>query len=547
MKKINVDLKYLIALWVILILAIIPSYAHYGHILIDCGREAYYPTQILLGKILYKDIFNIYGPFSYMFNAFLFKIFSINLNVLYIAGCVCAFAITSLIYLISKNFLSKLLSFAIAILTISVGTTNIHVFNFIFPYSYGLLYGLTAFLFSFWFLIKYEKNHQNTRLLYLSCFFAGLCIANKYEFFPYIFALIYAMLRIKKLNFKQYYYSIFSLLFVPFLCLGTLILQGLQINDIILSIETLKKMSQTQTLKYFYLRQGIYFSPQLILLGTYYTALNAFSAFCFMYGFKVKNKIPALILILLSAFLLIKTLNPLSFALIPILILIFAISDFKNLKTNLPLQLLVLSSILFSLKVFWGVITANYGIFFISFLLIALIALVTDKFKDRTINGKPLGVFIIILAIVICCKNVHNEKSYMIKTPRGKIYTNQYLYPATQSLINYIEKNTKKTDTIVILPEGPMINFLTQRPTDNYYTSLIPLYIETFGEDKIIEHFKKTKPEYIIFDNWSTKDYYLEYICKDYALGLCEFVSTNYNQERVIAQNFRYIIFKKRD
>jgi len=91
----NDDLKYLISLWIILLLAIIATYAHQGHLIIDCGREVYYPTQILLGKVLYKDILNIYGPFSYMFNALLFKIFGINLNVLYISGCVCTFSIST--------------------------------------------------------------------------------------------------------------------------------------------------------------------------------------------------------------------------------------------------------------------------------------------------------------------------------------------------------------------------------------------------------------------------------------------------------------------
>ena len=154
MKKINTDLKYLIWLWIILILAIIPTYAHHGNLLIDCGREAYYPTQVLLGKVLYKDIFNIYGPFAYMLNALLFKVFSVNLNVLYLAGCTSAFLIVSLTYLISKQFLSRFLSLTIGVFTILIGVLNTNLFNFIFPYSYGMLYGIVAFLISIWLLIQ---------------------------------------------------------------------------------------------------------------------------------------------------------------------------------------------------------------------------------------------------------------------------------------------------------------------------------------------------------------------------------------------------------
>lgn len=546
MKKINADLKYLILLLVISILAITTAYGHYGHLLIDCGREAYYPTQILLGKVLYKDIFNIYGPFSYMLNAFLFKIFAVNLNVLYIAGSCCAVSIVCLIYLIAKDFLPRLLSFAIAFLTISVGLTNTHLFNFVFPYSYGILYGLTAFLMSFWCLIKYRKSPTNTHFFYLSSFFAGICVVSKYEFFPYVFVILYSMFQVKRFDFKQYYYAFFALLFVPIFCFGVLFLQGLRVNDLILTVEILKKMSQSQTLKYFYLRQGVYFSPQLIAFGIKFSLMTAFAAFCFIYGFKTKNKISAVLLVGLSAFFMAKVLNPLSFASIPILILIFAIFDFKNLKENTALQLLVFSSLVFGLKVFWGLIVQNYGVFFISFLLITFLALILDKFKDKNINHKAIAIFIIYLAVIIGYQNFEHRKNHPIETPRGKIFTDEYLYFATQSLVDYINKNTKKTDSVVILPEGAMINFLTDRPGDNFYTSLIPLYVEVFGEDKIIEHFKKNRPEYIVFDNWDTKDYYLRYICKDYAVSICNFVAENYTQEQVIDESFRYLIFKLR-
>ena len=68
--------KYLISIIFLTIIAIWITYAHNIHPIIDCGREVYYPQEILNGKVLYKDLFNIYGPFAYLFNAFLYKIFT---------------------------------------------------------------------------------------------------------------------------------------------------------------------------------------------------------------------------------------------------------------------------------------------------------------------------------------------------------------------------------------------------------------------------------------------------------------------------------------
>ncbi|MFA7659264.1 MAG: hypothetical protein WCY19_07505 [Candidatus Gastranaerophilaceae bacterium] len=546
MKKISTDFKYLILLGIILVLAIIPTYAHHGHLLVDCGREAYYPTQILLGKVLYKDILNIYGPFSYMFNAFLFKIFGINLNVLYLAGCVCSFLIAALIYLISRRFLPDFLSFSIAVFTILVGVSSHYLSNFIFPYSYAMLYGLVGFLLSMLFLLKYASELKISNL-YLSCFFAGLCVTGKYEFLPFLIVIFYAMIKVRPLKIKEYYYTIFSLLFMPVFCFGILFLQGLNMQDLIMTGSIIKKMAHTRTLKYFYRSQGVYFSTKFMQIQIVSFLKTIFPLTCFLYGFKSRNKILSILLILLSSFLITQWTTPISFSLIPLLIVVLAIFNFKNLKNNFALQLLVLSAVLFSTKVFWGLITANYGAFFIGFLLITFIAIISDIFKDKNINYKAIGIYILLAAGVLSYINFSSRgKYYPLETARGNFYTQEYLYQAGQDLIDYINKNTKKTDKIVIYPEGAMINFMTDRPSDNFYTSLIPLYVETFGEDKLIENLKKTKPEYVIFNDWNTQEYSFKYICKDYAVSFCNFVATNYTQEKVIGKKFRYLIFKRR-
>lgn len=548
MKKNYTDLKFLILLWGILILAIIATYAHHGHLLIDCGREVYYPAQILLGKVLYKDIFNIYGPFSYMFNAVLFRIFGINLNVLYLTGCLCSFAIVTLIYTISRRFFSEFLSFSVSAYTISLGILTLNLFNFIFPYSYGMLYGFVSFLISIWLLFKYQENPKKTFFLYLSSFFAGLCITSKYEFLPYLIVVLYAALKIKPLSFKQYFILIFSFLFIPVFCFGILFLQGLRITDLVFTVSIIKKMAHSQTLKYFYRSQGVYFRKETIILLFYNFFRTIIPLSIFIYGFNNNKRIPSVILILFSVTLMWYWINPVTFAFFPILIVILAILNFKNLIKNSQLMILTLGAITLGLKSFWGLATLNYGVFFASFLLITVLALIFDILKDKNINTKAIGIYIIIVAIILGYQNMLNirAKQYYLKTERGGIYTNKAYYDASKELINYIRTNTKKTDKIVIFPEGALINFLTDRSSDDFYISLLPLYVETMGEENIIKHFRKTKPEYIIFNNWNTKDYYFNYICNDYALSFCSFVAANYTQKKVIDKGFRYLIFKKR-
>lgn len=547
MKKIIIENKYLILLWSIALFGIALTYAHHGHLIIDNGREVYYPSQILAGKILYKDIFNIYGPFSYMYNAFLLKIFGANLNVFYLSGCISSIAVVSLIYLIAKRFLPEFLSFTIALFTISIGIFNLKLFNFIFPYSYAMLYGIVAFLLSFLFLLKYKDFPQKTLYLYICVFSAGVCVASKYDFLPYLAVVFYTIFTEKHLKLKEYYYVFFLLFCVPVYCFGTLFLQGVTLNDLYVSLQTINKMSQTKTLEYMYQHNGVFFHPQTLqfLIVEFIKTIIPLGLLLLSVG---RKKIVSILLIIIALLLMLVLINVSTFSFLPVLITVWLVLDFKNIKKSKKLLVLTITAVLLSLKTFWGAIAFSYGNYALSFLILTVFALISYRFKDKKIDYNLLAYYCIFVSVLFVLPSLsqYKQRNNLLVYPKGKIYVEKSFYDSTSELISYIEKNTKKTDKIVIYPEGALINFLTDRKTDDYYNSLIPLYWEVFGDDKVIERFKKTKPEYIIFNNWSNpKDYYFGTICEDYATKFCSYVAGNYKKIKVIDNGFRYLIYKR--
>ena len=54
---------------IIILLTFIIGYGHFGDIMVDSFREAYIPSEVVKGQVLYKNIFTIYAPFAYLFNA----------------------------------------------------------------------------------------------------------------------------------------------------------------------------------------------------------------------------------------------------------------------------------------------------------------------------------------------------------------------------------------------------------------------------------------------------------------------------------------------
>ena len=537
--------KYLIILWLLCIVGLISFLSHYSGILIDFGREVYYPEQMLNGKVLYKDLFNIYGPLAYQINAILYKIFGTKLSTLYLSGAVCSLLTISGIFLISRKFLPDFTSFCIGIFALITGITTTSIFNFHFPYSWAVLYGLIAFLYSLLFLIKFEED-KKPKWLYLSSLLAGICVTCKYDFLLYVLLVLVYIIKNKQLK-------ALTLLFItPMISFGTLFIQGMSIADILNTLQIVKTMASTKTLTYFYQNSGVYFTPQSIIWNIFQFLKFIIPFGLFLYGFdlfKKQNywfKILSILLcitalVIFGAIITVSIKTCISF--LPLLVIILAICNYK--KLDMKLTILVISTISVSIKILWALLLGSYGTYYAPVILITAIILLFT-FLPKNLN-KAVNIYILLFCFIYLINSYQNLNisKQIINTSKGKIFTNAPFAKSTNELIQYINKNTKPDDKIVIFPEGMTVNFLANRKYDDFYNSLLPLYVETFGEEKIIEYFKENKPDYIIFNNLNMKDYYYEYICQDYALDFCEFVKENYKSETVIDNIFRYIVFKK--
>ena len=539
-----------ILLFILLILCLFWLFIYAGHysgILIDFGREVYYPQEILNGKVLYKDLFNIYGPLSYQINAILYKLFGAKLSTLYGAGICTSLLTISGIYLIGQKFLSKTLSCIIGFFTFSVGILTTSIFNFHFPYSWAVIYGLIAFLFSLYFLLNYTEN-KDGKNLYISSFLAGFAITCKYDFL--LFALIVLFFIIKSKNWK----ALLCFCFMPLLSFGTLFLQGLRLNDLINSLLITSQMAKSKTLTYFYQNSGIYFNPKAILTDFILLLKFAIPVCAMFYGKYLadKKRVPAIILSVIGCLFFVFTFNvKYSLGFLPILLLVFLGIEIFNItvkKTKFDLKLIILltSALAVCAKVFWVLLLGSYGNYYVSVALIAFFAFIFKYFPKNF--ESVAGNLVILMSLLCIFTNVStiNFTNNKISTQKGTIYTQKSYATSTNKLIEYLKTQTNMDDKVVIFPEGMTVNFLADRKSDDFYNSLLPLYIETFGEERIIEHYKKEMPEYIILNNLDMKDYYFRYICQDYALRFCEFVNNNYNLENIIDNEFRYLIFKRK-
>src|SRR6266851_2789764 len=125
------------------------TWAHWGSIQVDCGREVYVPYEILRGKLLYRDLWYPYGPLEPYISALLLKLFGEQLGVLYFLGLSLAIACALVLFDLGKMLSGRPVGLTAALILLfqAFGFT---IFNYIFPYTYsasmGLLFSLVCLL-----------------------------------------------------------------------------------------------------------------------------------------------------------------------------------------------------------------------------------------------------------------------------------------------------------------------------------------------------------------------------------------------------------------
>jgi len=583
-KEYKTDIISLILLLIIFCCYTVVFWAHQGHPIIDNGREAYIPLEILKGKVLYKDILNLFGPFSYQFNALLYAVFGKSLNTLYIAGLGNSLIILLSVYLLAQSITSRLTSWVITFIIMVTCVFTPSIMSFVFPYTYAISYALSAFLLSLLFCVYYLKYSKPIFML-LSFLFMGISLLSKFEYGIFIPVLLFIGTFYKPLKPKYLLISFISFTIIPVICFLFLFFQGLTIHEYIHHLKFMDKYFSTPAFKYFYTNTAHFFFSLKALSDNAFTFIIAITFFSlsllilypalkFIFNIPKKkyfirfSKLIQIFLITVLILLFPKDLisinaTDISLSWIPIsttIILIFLCYKFVKNPENHTLKdkifiLITIAGFSASVKSFFFSNLQIFGTFILPLTLLPNIIFIVDylpkydKSIDQNIWKYSCLVIFILTSLFLSLNYINKaifEQAYPLITQRGTIYVKKTYQEALNPAINYINKNISKNSRFLMVPEGPLLNFFTDRDSNNKYYNLIPHFIETFGEDNIINDLAKNPPDYIFINNKQSKDYGLGSFGKNYAFKVNKFILQNYKFQKEFGSDFKIKIYKKK-
>lgn len=140
----------LVAIWGIKVYS---TWAAWGNLTIDCGHEMYVPAMLARGKVLYRDVWFLYGPAAPYLNSYLFRIFGPRLNVLYWLGSLAALGSAIFLYLTGMRLSSWVVGWA-AGTALLLEAFEPSLFCFPLPYSYSTVYACLVGCLFLWIVVS---------------------------------------------------------------------------------------------------------------------------------------------------------------------------------------------------------------------------------------------------------------------------------------------------------------------------------------------------------------------------------------------------------
>lgn len=528
----------------------------------DSGREMDLPRRLLDGEWLYRDVHYLYPPFAPYFNATLYRIFGVHLDVLHASGLVCAVLIAWLCYRIARRLLPPGEA-AIAVCGVLVWCVFKPAGNLIAPYSFAALYSMVFGLVALWATLRYvtpaEGGTRTAGPLLVAGVLIGLAALTKQEFAFAAAATMTAAVAHQRGTQWRRLAADLALTAGPALAIALPVygwlFHTIGWDTLVVDCHLFYTHLPRSLLFYNANRTGLdrpAFSLLQMLGGAAVVAAAA-SAIVLLSRERGRSRLlPWLILSgSLLAVLCIRLIagrqwdgSPLRA--LPLLLAGILLFEWK---TRTDARLFVIAA--YSLAVLGRVVLrvpsgGAFGGYFLPTSLIVIFYLLACVLPDWIGRGPGnegaadrarrigRGLFIVMLLATAVVFGVRYRRnfSHELHAARGHLFAPRGSGPAIGQALRYLETNTRPGEAIAVLPEGADLGFLTGRRSTLRHQIQIPGLMRETDEQAAIAALRREDVRTVLVVNRPMREFGLEAFGRDFYIGLGSWLETRY---RVVA------------
>jgi len=541
-------------------------------VLIDFGRELYVPWRLTEGQVLFRDIAYFNGPLSPYINALWFSLFGTSLLTLVVCNVVLLGCFTALLYRMTADVGDWLAATGACLAFLTIFAFGLFmgfgIFNFVTPYSHEATHGIMLAFASLYCLWRFEPGRKNGYLV-AAGLTLGLVFLTKVELFIaaaaadfiFLFMMNYGGQKLGRRIARDITLFLGCVMLPPLVAVGLLSL-SLPVSEAVRgTLGGWPHLSNDEITSLLFYKKSMGLDQPwentvlMLKVAIWYVLIVTPAIVIALLPANIPNQrrfLAAAWAILISGYIAFAWSNatwllmprPLPLALAPVLVGLLTLWWTRPVSADVPRRLirsisLVVFAVMLLPKIILNLRVAHYG-FFLAMpaaivLVLAMIAWLPAYIDKR--GGYGAAVRMLGIAVLVVTIGAHFRMNNFVVdskiVPVGKgsdafrTWNTDRGRSVAQALPK-IETLIGPEQTLVVLPEGVMLNYLTRRITPIPHINFMPLELIMFGEDRILDDLRDTPPHFIVLAHKATSDYGYRFFGRDYGQRIMHWVNENY-------------------
>lgn len=547
------------------------TWAATADLLIDFGREIYMPWRLSQGDALYVDVAHFFGPLSPYLNALWFRLFGPGIATLALLNLIVLALLTVLLYLCLRAIGDRTSATAACVVFLTLFAfghlLQVGNYNFATPYSHGLTHGIALAMAGLGAVGLYA--HRNRPIwLVLAGLALGLVFLTKLEVFVAAAVAIGAGAALSIWNQRPGLRraALVALAFVG-ACLAApiaavlLLATAMPLREAVAGvISEFTTAGDPGIISLPFYRIGIGLDDvsgnirrMLAWAGRYLLILAplAAAALC-MRRPSWRRPVMALrifagMVALMALLVAIRDVAWLEMARpLPLfLLLILPFAGYRMASQDAddrPRTILQIAMLLFALALLskiilytrfhhYGFALAMPGALVLVVALLSWLPALIERAGGygAAFRAGALGLLaVLVVGYLGVTSGELSRKPEVVGEGRDAIRSDTVRGPVVAEFLEEMDRRLTPGQTMAVLPEGVMLNYLLRAPNPTPYTNLVPVQVGLFGEGNIVDAFEATPPDIIVLVHRETSEYGYPYFGRDYGRRLFDWVADHY-------------------